>query len=120
MDEHANRMPKDSSELGHSTRGRPVTERVTLVNMGNRPHRDNGEEVATATSLPSCLFGTRYPRAALRLPWAMLSRPFGAIPSLKRQALSVRRAPCAVCGVWSVECGARLTGRGMQCVFGPL
>ena len=53
MDEHANRMPKDSSELGHSTRGRPVTERVTLVNMGNRPHRDNGEEVAPATSLPS-------------------------------------------------------------------
>ena len=36
---------------GNLCRGRPVTERVTLVNMGNQPHRDNGEGLA-ATPAP--------------------------------------------------------------------
>ena len=40
---------------GQSLGGRPVTETVTPVNMGNRPHCDNGEGVATASPLPSRL-----------------------------------------------------------------
>jgi hypothetical protein len=36
--------------------GRPVTARVTPVNMGNQPHCDNGEGVATASPLPSTDF----------------------------------------------------------------
>jgi hypothetical protein len=38
---------------GQSLGGRPVTETVTPVNMGNQPHCDNGEGVATASPLPS-------------------------------------------------------------------
>jgi hypothetical protein len=37
--------------LGHSLGGRPVTEIVTPVNMGNQPHCDNGEGVAFGLSL---------------------------------------------------------------------
>jgi hypothetical protein len=33
--------------------GRPVRETRPPVNVGNQPHRDNGEEVASATSLPT-------------------------------------------------------------------
>src|SRR6266540_1919772 len=33
--------------------GRPVRETRPPVNMGNQPHCDNGEEVASATSLPT-------------------------------------------------------------------
>src|SRR6266545_7360284 len=38
---------------GQSLGGRPVTETVTPVNVGNQPHCDNGEGVATASPLPS-------------------------------------------------------------------
>src|SRR6185436_19999363 len=40
---------------GQSLGGRPVTEIVTPVNMGNQPHCDNGEGVAPASPLPSGL-----------------------------------------------------------------
>src|SRR6185436_1716465 len=40
---------------GQSLGGRPVTEIVTPVNMGNQPHCDNGEGVAPASPLPSRL-----------------------------------------------------------------
>src|SRR6266540_5723015 len=40
---------------GQSLGGRPVTETVTPVNVGNQPHCDNGEGVATASPLPSRL-----------------------------------------------------------------
>jgi hypothetical protein len=40
---------------GQSLGGRPVTEIVTPVNMGNQPHCDNGEGVAAASPLPSRL-----------------------------------------------------------------
>ena len=45
MDNHAKELLNGSSQRGNHHRGRPVTERVTLVNMGKRPHRDNGEGV---------------------------------------------------------------------------
>jgi len=38
---------------GQSHGGRPVTETVMLVNMGNQPHRDNGEGLALACPLPA-------------------------------------------------------------------
>ncbi len=51
---------------GQSLGGRPVTETVTPVNMGNRPHCDNGEGVASASPLPSRLkewiFGGQFSR----------------------------------------------------------
>src|SRR2546428_13720372 len=55
---------------GQSLGGRPVTETVTPVNMGNRPYCDNGEGVATASPLPSRLKrlgGSGRYRAAVRL-----------------------------------------------------
>ena len=47
-------MVTDRSPLwGQSHGGRPVRESRTPVNMGNQPHCDNGEGVATATPLPT-------------------------------------------------------------------
>ena len=36
---------------GNHYRGRPVRERRTPVNVGNRPHRDNGEGLASGLPL---------------------------------------------------------------------
>jgi hypothetical protein len=35
--------------------GRPVTETVMLVNMGNQPHRDYGEGLAMCLPLTLCV-----------------------------------------------------------------
>ncbi len=53
---------------GQSLGGRPVTETVTPVNVGNQPHCDNGEGVATASPLPSRMkaWRTLEQRAAVR------------------------------------------------------
>lgn len=47
----ANNEHQRSLARGNLCRGRPVTATVTLVNMGNQPHRDNGEGLA-ATPAP--------------------------------------------------------------------
>ena len=64
---------------GQSLGGRPVTETVMLVNMGNQPHCDNGEGLA------SCLPLTRFvwnpiPDPGFRFapPWAVQYRAFSA------------------------------------------
>ena|SRR6266511_3011720 len=70
---------------GQSLGGRPVTETVTPVNVGNQPHCDNGEGVATASPLPSRLKGgiPRYrllqssvPRASALILFDMCVSPF--------------------------------------------
>ncbi len=38
-------------DWGQSPGGRPVTERVMLVNVGNQPHRDNDEGLASSLPL---------------------------------------------------------------------
>ena len=54
----ANNEHQLSLARGNLCRGRPVTARVMLVNMGNQPHRDNGEGLA-ATPAPYPLTETR-------------------------------------------------------------
>ncbi len=51
---------------GQSLGGRPVTATVTPVNMGNQPHCDNGEGVATASPLPSRMIVAQQFRACVK------------------------------------------------------
>jgi len=58
----ARSRPKNAErplDRGHLYRGRPVTERVTPVNMGNEPHCDNGEGLASYQPLTHCDAMTR-------------------------------------------------------------
>ncbi len=78
------REPRVLAPRGTSWRSRPVPETGTPVNMGNQPHRDNGDGVA-AMPLP-------YPDRKQTL-WIRLCRPAGAglvflpkIPGLKTGA----------------------------------
>jgi len=68
---------------GQSLGGRPVTATVTPVNMGNRPHRDNGEGVALASPLPAriAVAGGADARSA--------RHPRSAMPSVARTAQAV-------------------------------
>jgi hypothetical protein len=57
---------------GQSLGGRPVTETVMLVNMGNQPHRDYGEGLPALAGCPLPAFN--------RLP------TFGRLPDTTRSA----------------------------------
>src|SRR6266540_6507456 len=93
---------------GQSLGGRPVTETVTPVNVGNQPHCDNGEGVATASPLPSRLktasiwrlpfqpSATRTTILPLLIPavncWAIIIRPLRGLT----QPLFVQSCPAVI------------------------
>ncbi len=75
---------------GQSLGGRPVTEIVTPVNMGNRLHCDNGEGVATASPLPSRLKRAGISRVPISRPLHGLHFLSGRIPAVNCWAIVSR------------------------------